>query len=84
MSVNNKKLLAKIFQNPINGAIHWIDIEKILVKIDGLEVKEVKGSAVHFVKDEWILTIHRPHPSKEALRYRVKLVRDFLIDIGEV
>lgn len=76
--MNKKKLLAKIFQNPINGGLHWADIEKMLLKIEGVEVKEVKGSAVHFVKDEWILTIHRPHPQKEALQYRVKAVREFL------
>ena len=82
--MNNKKLFAKIFQNPINPGIHWMDIEKMLRKIEGVEMKEGEGSAIHFVTSECILTVHRPHPSKEALRYRIKAVRDFLIDIGEV
>lgn len=84
MLVNNKKLLAKIFQNPINSGIHWVDIEKMLRKIEGVEVIEGAGSKVAFYKNESELSIHRPHPSKESLRYRIKLVREFLIDIGEV
>jgi CRISPR/Cas system CMR-associated protein Cmr5 small subunit len=82
--VNNKKLLAKIFQNPINPGIHWMDIEKMLRKIDGLDMIEGAGSKVAFYKSKSELNIHRPHPSKEALRYRIELVREFLIDINEV
>lgn len=82
--MNNKKLLAKIFQNPINPGIHWMDIEKMLRKIEGLDVIEGEGSKVSFYKEGCELSIHRPHPSKEALRYRIKFVRDFLIEIGEV
>ncbi|KAF3980825.1 MAG: HicA protein [Methylococcales symbiont of Hymedesmia sp. n. MRB-2018] len=82
--MNDKKLLAKIFQNPINSGIHWADIEKMLRKIEGLDVIEGAGSKVAFYKKQSELSIHRPHPSKESLRYRVKLVREFLIEIGEV
>ncbi|SMM97671.1 HicA protein [uncultured Candidatus Thioglobus sp.] len=82
--MNNKKLLANIFQNPINAGIHWADIEKMLRKIQGLDVIEGEGSKVSFYKGAYELSIHRPHPSKEALRYRIKLVREFLIDTGEV
>lgn len=81
--MSNKKLFAKIFKNPINRAIHWSDIEKLLIKIEGVEVVEVKGSAVHFIKGDEVLSIHRPHPKKEALHYRIKLVREFLINIDE-
>ncbi len=45
---------------------------------------EGKGSKVAFYKGDCELIIHRPHPSKEALRYRIKAVREFLIDIKEV
>lgn len=41
------------------------------------------GSAVMFVRDGVAFQAHRPHPEKEALRYRVKAVREFLRKIGE-
>ena len=82
--MNSKKLLAKIFKNPINPSIHWADIEKMLRKIDGLDVIEGAGSKVSFYKSGYELNLHRPHPKKEALRYRIELVREFLIDIEEV
>jgi hypothetical protein len=36
-----------------------------------------------FVYEGLALQVHRPHPQKEALRYRVLAVREFLKDIGE-
>jgi hypothetical protein len=43
---------------------------------------EGAGSWVTFEFNGRKLTLHRPHPGKEALRYRVLAVRDFVQRIG--
>ncbi|WP_296811624.1 type II toxin-antitoxin system HicA family toxin [Thiocapsa sp.] len=40
------------------------------------------GSAVTFEKDGRKANFHRPHPRKEALKYRVKQVREYLTQLG--
>lgn len=82
MKRNHRKTLAEIFRHPVNGALEWARIESLLIHI-GCDVIEGAGSQVSFCKAGQILNVHRPHPQKEALRYRVKTVRDFLESIGE-
>ena len=53
-----------------------------MLKGIGCNVVEGKGSAVTFENGGRKLTLHRPHPGKEALRYRVVAVRDFLTQLG--
>ncbi len=43
---------------------------------------EKAGSAVSFVLNDVRVDFHRPHPNKEALRYRVKDARRFLEQAG--
>jgi hypothetical protein len=43
---------------------------------------EKAGSAVSFVLNDVRVDFHRPHPNKEALRYRVKDTRRFLEQAG--
>ncbi|WP_338415808.1 hypothetical protein [uncultured Sphaerotilus sp.] len=45
---------------------------------------EGPGSSLTFEHQGRKATLHRPHPGKEALRYRVKAVREFLqrLEIG--
>lgn len=81
MNSKHRKTLEAVNANPINGNIKWRRIEALLLALD-VEVVESKGSPVSFVKDEAILIIHRPHPNKEALYYRIKRVREFLKQIG--
>jgi hypothetical protein len=81
--VNNthRKTLAAIFADPVNGAIEWRRIEALLVAA-GCSVVEGTGSSVTFEKDGLRVRFHRPHPAKEALRYRVRDARAFLSAIG--
>jgi HicA toxin of bacterial toxin-antitoxin, len=78
----HRKTLAAVFADPLNGALEWRRIEALLVAA-GCSVTEAKGSSVTFEKDGRRAYFHRPHPGKEALRYRVRDARDFLIAIGE-
>lgn len=43
---------------------------------------EGRGSRVTFILNDQRVDFHRPHPQKEALRYRVKDVREFLQRAG--
>jgi hypothetical protein len=77
--VNNKhrKTLEAVWADPVNGNIEWSRIESLLVAL-GCRVVEGPGSSVTFEWQGRRATFHRPHPGKEALRYRVKAVREIL------
>lgn len=81
MNNTHRKTLAAIFADPVNGAIEWRRIEALLVAA-GCSVVEGTGSSVTFEKDGLRVRFHRPHPAKEALRYRVRDARAFLSAIG--
>ena len=81
MNGTHRKTLEKILANPVNGNVDWILIESLL-KALGCRVVEGAGSSVTFEFNGRKLTLHRPHPGKEALRYRVLAVRDFVQRIG--
>ncbi len=71
-----------IFADPVNGNMEWREIESLLVAI-GCRVLEGSGATVTFEKDGLRVTfhLHRPHPDKAALRYRVKDARNFLTEL---
>lgn len=81
MSSNNRKTLKAIFDNPVNGNITWRKIESLFLSL-GATRTERAGSAVSFVLNGIRADFHRPHPDKEALRYRVKDARKFLEQAG--
>jgi hypothetical protein len=81
MNSSHRKILASVFADPVNGNIEWRKIETLL-KALGCEIIEGSGSRIAIVSGETKATFHRPHPGKEALRYRVSAVRDFLKMIG--
>jgi len=73
----HRKTLEKVLADPVNGNIEWARIESLL-KAVGCRVVEGAGSSVTFEINGKKMTLHRPHPHKEALRYRVLAVRDFI------
>lgn len=81
MNSAHRKTLAAIFAEPANGALEWSRIESLLLAI-GCRRVEGSGSSVTLEKDGAKVFFHRPHPGKEALRYRVKDAREFLQRIG--
>jgi hypothetical protein len=80
MNTKHQKTLEALFTNPINGNL-WRKIEALLVAL-GAKVVEGDGSRASFFLNGAQVDIHRPHPGKEALRYRVKDVRRFLEKAG--
>lgn len=81
--MNNKqrRTLEAIWADPVNGNIEWARIEALLTAL-GCRVLEGPGSSVTFEWQGRRATFHRPHPGKEALRYRVKATREFLQYMG--
>ncbi len=77
----HRKTLEKVLSDPVNGNIEWARIESLL-KAAGCRVVEGAGSSVTFEFNGRKMTLHRPHPGKEALRYRVLAVREFVERMG--
>jgi hypothetical protein len=81
MNSAQRKTLEAVFADPVNGALEWRRIESLLLGV-GCTVVEGSGSSVTFEKNGRRVRFHRPHPAKDALRYRVLDTRSFLISIG--
>lgn len=80
MNSKHRKTLEAVFSDPISGNLPWGHIESLLVAI-GCNVVEGNGSSVTFEKDGRRAYFHRPHPQREALIYRVKATREFLMKL---
>ena len=81
MNATQRKTLAAVFADPLNGALEWRRIEALLIGL-GCQRTEGSGSSVTFERGGIRAYFHRPHPGKEALRYRVRDARMFLAAIG--
>ena len=81
MNGTQRKTLERVLADPVNGNIEWAGVESML-KGAGCRVVEGAGSSVTFELDGRRMTLHRPHPRKEALRYRVLAVREFIERTG--
>ncbi len=78
---SQRKTLEKVLADPVNGNIEWARIESML-KAAGCRAVEGAGSSITFEFGGRKMTLHRPHPGKEALRYRVLAVREFIARMG--
>ncbi len=70
-----------IFTIPTRANIKFADIESLLVSLDG-EVMEGAGSRISVTVAGKAVFLHRLHPDKEAKKYQVEDVREFLQKIG--
>ena len=77
----HRKTLERVLADPVNGNMDWSRIESML-KAAGCRVVEGPGSSVTFEYGGRKMTLHRPHLGKEALRYRVLAVREFIERMG--
>ena len=81
MNGSQRKTLERVLADQVNGNIEWTKIESML-RAAGCRVMECAGSSVTFEFGGRKMTLHRPHPGKEALRYRVLAVREFIARMG--
>ncbi len=81
MNRKQQKTLDTIFSVPTKANIHFSDIEKLIVALGG-EIEEGNGSRMSFWLNGQSLFQHRPHPAKEARKYQVEAIREFLKRLG--
>ena len=81
MNNKHRKTLDALLTDPVNRNLDWLRIESLLLAL-GCRMIEGPGSAVTFEHAGRRANFHRPHPGKEALRYRIKAVREFIEKIG--
>ena len=77
MKTKHLKTLSAIFSKPTKSNIKFGDIEA-LIKALGGEVREGDGSRVVLELFGTREYAHRPHPGKEAKKYIVEKIRDWL------
>ncbi len=80
MNLNRKKtkLVESVFAVPTRANIKFADVEKLLISIGATKV-DGRGSRVGFVMTNGLKwEAHRPHPQKEAKKYQIESLRDFL------
>ena len=81
MNSGQRRTLEEVWAEPLYGSLEWGRIESLFRAL-GCRVIEGAGSSVTFEHEGRRATFHRPHPAKEALRYRVKAAREFLPALG--
>lgn len=77
MQRKHERTLAAIAERPTRGGIAFADIEALIVALGG-EVREGSGSRVVLELSETRQYLHRPHPGKEAKKYQVEQIREWL------
>jgi hypothetical protein len=77
MKARHHRTLEAIFATPTRSGIVFSDIEALVIAIGG-EVREGEGSRVVFELKESRRYLHRPHPGKEAKKYQVEELREWL------
>ncbi|MGR3279562.1 type II toxin-antitoxin system HicA family toxin [Acaryochloris marina] len=81
MNSKQRKILERLFADPISGNIRWSDIESLLVAL-GATITEGNGSRIRVVLGDLPAIFHRPHPEPTAGKLLVKAVRKYLKDAG--
>ena len=81
MKTRHAKTLKAIFCKPTLASIVFSDNEALIVALGG-EFVEGSGSRMAFILNGKRMDAHRPHPGKEAKRYEVESLRDWLITMG--
>jgi hypothetical protein len=77
MKAKHRRTLEAIFATPTRAGIVFSDIEALLIAIGG-EVREGEGSRIAFELKGSRRYLHRPHPGKEAKKYQVEELREWL------
>lgn len=77
VEAKHRKTIAAIFAKPTKANIKFGDIES-LVRALGGEVREGDGSRVVLELFGTREYTHRPHPGKEAKKYIVEKIREWL------
>ena len=80
MKAKHWRILEAIFAVPTRGGIVFSDIEGLVVALGG-DVREGAGSRIVFELKGSRQYLHRPHPGKEARKYQVEELREWLNEL---
>ncbi|HMK65907.1 MAG TPA: type II toxin-antitoxin system HicA family toxin [Thermodesulfobacteriota bacterium] len=78
MKSKHQRILEDIFSAPTRGSIVFSEIEALIIALGG-NIREGSGSRVVLELKGGRQYLHRPHPGKEAKKYQVEEVREWLI-----
>ena len=81
MKAKHRKTIAAIFTKPTKANINFCDVESLIEALGG-EVREGDGSRVVLELSGTREYAHRPHPGKEAKKYIVERIREWLRGLG--
>ncbi|MCO6442263.1 MAG: type II toxin-antitoxin system HicA family toxin [Nitrococcus mobilis] len=81
MTKTHRKTLEAIFSKTVPDNLEWSRIESLMLAV-GCKRSEGRGSRVRFVYGDTAVTFHRPHPQKETRKYQIRIVKEFLEQIG--
>lgn len=81
LSKKHQRTLEAIFSTQVPATLQWRRIETLFIAL-GATKDEKRGSSVTFELNEKTVTLHRPHPRKEANRYHIRRCRNFLERAG--
>jgi len=77
MNTKYSKILQALFAKPTSGSIKFSDIEALIVALGGV-VHEGAGSRVALHLNGRVKHAHRPHPGKDAKKYQIEEIRQWL------
>jgi hypothetical protein len=77
MKAKHRRTLEAIFATPTRSGIVFSDIEALVTALGG-EVRKGEGSRIAFELKGSRQYLHRPHPGKEAKKYQVEELREWL------
>lgn len=77
MKAKHRRVFDAIFTVPTRGGILFSDIETMITALGGV-VREGSGSRIVFELKGSRQYLHRPHPGKEAKKYQVEELREWL------
>ncbi|MEI6153182.1 MAG: type II toxin-antitoxin system HicA family toxin [Deltaproteobacteria bacterium] len=80
MKAKHRRILEAIFAVPTQGGIVFADIEALILALGG-DVREGSGSRIAFELKGSRQYLHRPHPGKEAKKYQVEELREWLMQL---
>lgn len=82
---SKKRLLDKLYSSKFPKSFTTHELDQLMGKCNCISSSGGRGSAVKYYHKETgrVLQFDQPHPGNNLYVYQVKMVRDFIDEIGE-
>lgn len=77
MNTRHRKTLLAVYAEPVPASLPFSEFEALFRAL-GSEIEEGHGSRMSVLLKGERAHFHRPHPGKEARRYQLRAVREFV------